>query len=108
MRDLELTRGDVLARMERASEAEAAFHSEIRSFPQNRTAYSKLALLYFATGRVDDGAAALEAMVAASPDRASAMLAASVAEAVGLNRLAARWRETSRRETFSSGGRPRD
>ena len=92
VRDLELTRGDALARMERIDEAIAAFEAEIRSFPQNREAYSRLALLYFAAGRPDEARRTLDRMYAASPDRATALLAAGVAEAAGDPRLAARWK----------------
>jgi tetratricopeptide (TPR) repeat protein len=92
VRDLESTRGDILARMEREAEAEAAFQAELRSFPQNREAWSRLALLYFAAGRTEDGVMTLEKMYAASRDRAAALMAAGIAEAVGENRLAAAWR----------------
>ena len=95
VRDLELTRGDALARLERADEAIAAFEAEIRSFPQNREAYSRLALLEFALGRPAEARKALDRMYAASPDRATALLAAGVAEAVGESRLAAQWKSRS-------------
>ena len=92
VRDLESTRGDILARMERAAEAEAAFQAELRAFPQNREAWSRLALLYFAAGRADQGAAALERMYEASRDPSTARMAAGIAEAVGERRLADAWR----------------
>jgi tetratricopeptide (TPR) repeat protein len=92
VRDLESTRGDILARMERGDEAEAAFQAEIRSFPQNREAWSRLALLYFASGKPEEGAGALEKMFEASRDPSTAVMAAEIAEAVGENGLAAAWR----------------
>ncbi|HEU4523309.1 MAG TPA: sulfatase-like hydrolase/transferase [Thermoanaerobaculia bacterium] len=97
VRDLELTRGDILARMDRFEEAVAAFEAEIASFPQNRDAYSRLALLFFATGRAAEATDVLERMYRASPDRASAMLAAGVADAVGERRLAGEWRARAAR-----------
>lgn len=96
VRDLELTRADVLARMERMSEAVTAFEAEIAAFPQNRAAYLKLALVHFATGRGDLGASTLERMYAASPDRSSALMAAEAAEAVGESELAGRWKSRGR------------
>lgn len=50
-RDLEATRGDILARMERVDEAVAAFEKEIAAYPENYDAYAKLALLQLALGR---------------------------------------------------------
>jgi tetratricopeptide (TPR) repeat protein len=50
-RDLESTRGDILARMERVDEAMAAFEKEIAAYPENYDAYAKLALLHLALGR---------------------------------------------------------
>lgn len=96
IRDLESTRGDILARMDRPADAIAAFESEIRFFPQNRDAYSRLALLQFAAGHRGAAVSVLERMYAASPDRATAQLAAGVAEAVGEDALATRWRRTAR------------
>jgi tetratricopeptide (TPR) repeat protein len=50
-RDLEATRGDILARMDRGEEAIAAFEKEIAAHPDNWDAHAKLALLYAAMGR---------------------------------------------------------
>ena len=82
--------------MDRPADAIAAFESEIRFFPQNRDAYSRLALLQFAAGHRGAAVSVLERMYAASPDRATAQLAAGVAEAVGEDALATKWRRTAR------------
>lgn len=82
-RNLESTRGDILARMDRVPEAIAAFEKEIASFPQNREAYSRLALLLYAGGRSSEARAVLERLVRANPGRESLELAADAAEAAG-------------------------
>ena len=67
-RDLELTRGDILARLERADEAAAAFEKEIAAYPDNLDAYAKLALLQMSLGR--DPRPVIERMVSANPHSA--------------------------------------
>lgn len=91
VRDLEATRGDVLARMDRVAEAEAAFTTEIRAFPNNVDAYSRLALLYLATGNPGRANEVLEEMVRVSPTRSAYKLAAGVFRSVGSEREAERW-----------------
>jgi tetratricopeptide (TPR) repeat protein len=51
VRDLELTRAEILAGMDRGEEAEAAFRREIAAYPNNTDAYTHLAILHFAMGR---------------------------------------------------------
>lgn len=104
VRDLESTRGDILARMERAAEAETAFRAELASFPQNREAWSRLALLHFASGHPERAAGTLEAMYENSPDPSTALMAAGIAEAVGENGLAARWRRRAGGRNLSARG----
>ena len=96
MRDLQSTRGDILARLERVSEAEAAFQTEIKAFPEDTTAYSRLALLYVATGRAAAADALLEKMLASSRTAATAKLAAGVWRAAGNPREAAKWERRAR------------
>lgn len=72
--DRDFTRGEILARMDRGAEAEAAFRSEIAAFPHNAQAYARLAILQFAMGR--DPEPALRAMIRAVPS--SVPLAAEV------------------------------
>ncbi|MDQ6799715.1 MAG: tetratricopeptide repeat protein [Acidobacteriota bacterium] len=73
---LSSTRGDVLARMGRNDEAEAAFREEIKNFPTTTDAYVKLALLLAAEHRFTEIEPTLEAMVKASPTPATYLLAA--------------------------------
>ena len=61
------TRGDILARMGRVQEAEAAFRQEIRSFPTTTDAYTRLAILLASQHRFAEIEPTLEAMVKASP-----------------------------------------
>ena len=70
------TRGDILARMGRNQEAEAAFRDEIRNFPTTTEAYTKLALRLGSEHRFAEIAPTLEAMVKASPVPATYFLAA--------------------------------
>jgi choline-sulfatase len=78
VRDLEATRGDALAMMDRGAEAETAFRTEIAAFPQNSDAYTKLAILYFAMGRARDSDRALREMVAKNPGARSETMANDV------------------------------
>ncbi len=62
---LSSTRGDILARMGRNAEAEAAFREEIKRFPTTTDAYVRLALLQAAEHRFAEIEPTLEAMVKA-------------------------------------------
>jgi arylsulfatase A-like enzyme/predicted negative regulator of RcsB-dependent stress response len=86
---LRSTRGDILARMGRNREAEAAFHDEITHFPDTTEAYTKLALLLASQHRFSEIEPALEAMVKASPKPATYLLAAREMKDLG-NDAAAR------------------
>ncbi|HVT43560.1 MAG TPA: sulfatase-like hydrolase/transferase [Thermoanaerobaculia bacterium] len=92
MQNLAFLRGDLLARMDRTREAEAAFRQEISAFPSNRQAYANLALIYFLQERTADGHRMLEEMAAASPGRRSYLLAAKTLDALGDPRGAGVWR----------------
>lgn len=70
------TRGDILARMGRNSEAEAAFRTEIERFPTTSEAYVRLAVLLASEHRFAEIRPTLDAMVKASPSPASFYLAA--------------------------------
>ncbi|HEX7705884.1 MAG TPA: tetratricopeptide repeat protein, partial [Thermoanaerobaculia bacterium] len=91
--DLEATRGDTLARMNRPEEAEQAFLAEVKAFPNNREAYTRLAILYVTLDRETDAERTLEQMYRANPSRSSAALAAETWLAVEHDRAAARWRQ---------------
>ena len=96
--DAQYLRGDALARLNRPAEAEAAFREEIRGFPKNADAYSRLAVLYAVEHRrVRDVRALLEEMHAANPGPATAELAAKTLESLGDVREAAAWRRRAAR-----------
>ncbi len=77
---LESTRGDILARMDRRTEAIAAFQDEIRRFPQNREAYAKLALVELLERRPSDAETTLVALVRANPGEGSVRYARKTIE----------------------------
>jgi len=77
------TRGDVLARMGRKQEAEAAFREEIRTFPATTDAYTRLAILLASERRFGEIETTLEAMVQASPRPATYGLAAQAMADLG-------------------------
>ncbi|HSK78515.1 MAG TPA: sulfatase-like hydrolase/transferase [Thermoanaerobaculia bacterium] len=56
-------RGDVLARLGRAAEAEKEFREEIRAFPADTRAYSGLSVLYASEGRPEEAISVLRQMV---------------------------------------------
>lgn len=60
---LYLVRGDLFGRMGRAGEAEQAFLREIRDFPADTAAYTRLAVLYASLDRPADAINALRTMV---------------------------------------------
>ena len=70
------TRGDILARMGRNSDAEASFREEIERFPTTTESYMKLALLLASEHRFAEIQPTLESMVKASPKPATYFLAA--------------------------------
>lgn len=73
---LACTRGDILARLGRTKEAEAAFRQEIAQFPASRIAYIRLAILLAAEHRFAAIEPTLDAMVRASPTPSTYRLAA--------------------------------
>jgi len=81
---LDFLRGDVLARMDRPEEAEAAYRREIANFPQNAQAYANLAIVYFVQGRRSDVERVLLEMVAANPHPGARALAARTRESFGI------------------------
>jgi arylsulfatase A-like enzyme/Flp pilus assembly protein TadD len=93
MMDLEATRGDALSRMGEEKAAEEAFASEIRSFPENLDAWSRLALLYASAGRDREFRNLLSRMTTQVPGRKSLEAAARVCEIVGDKQAARAWRD---------------
>ena len=60
---LNFLRADVLARLGREAEAEAAFREELRDFPASAPAWTGLALLYASQGRETEARRTLETLV---------------------------------------------
>jgi tetratricopeptide (TPR) repeat protein len=65
--DLHFYVGDILIRLERTAEAEAALLEELRAFPQNLRARGALALLYHTGGRSDEASSAVSDLIRAIP-----------------------------------------
>jgi choline-sulfatase len=91
--DLHFLKGDALARLGRYEEAEAEFREEIRLFPKNLQAYTRLAVVLGLRHRtVAEVDRLLEQMVTASPGRASLEIAAKTLESMGDAKGARAWR----------------
>jgi arylsulfatase A-like enzyme len=96
--DLDFLRGDTLARLGRHAEAEAAFNEEIRRYPRNAQAYTRLAIVYGLQRRTRaEVNRLLETMVAASPDPGTCELAAKTLESMGDQVGARAWRRRGAR-----------
>ncbi|MGD2115714.1 MAG: tetratricopeptide repeat protein, partial [Acidobacteriota bacterium] len=67
LRGVHRTRGEALAQMGRAEEAERAFLDAIRLFPEDLAAYTRLALLYTLTGRTAAVGQVLRRMLEVNP-----------------------------------------
>ncbi len=94
--NLSFLRGDVLARLGRSAEAEAAFRAEIRDFPRSPLAWTGLAMLYASQGKADQALQTLEALARLkTPDALFA--AARTCEILGDREDAARLRREIRR-----------
>jgi predicted Zn-dependent protease len=104
---LEYARGDVLARMNRAAEAEEAFRSEIRLFPHNRQAYAALAVVQLLQKNVGAAEETMEQLVRSNPDDAAVRLAVETFERFGEGDAAARWKRRAggRRNSAVSSSR---
>jgi tetratricopeptide (TPR) repeat protein len=82
--NLDATRGDILARMQRNAEAEQAFRRELQHFPHNLDAWTKYAILLTTEGRAIDARAQLDAMQRATPGVAAQRAAASTRKLLGI------------------------
>lgn len=91
------TRGDILARLGRNAEAEAAFREEIARFPRTTEAYVRLAVLLASQRRFAEIEPTLEAMVKASPTPATYQLAAQAMADLGNNAGARDFRRRAER-----------
>ena len=67
VRTVSSTRGDILARLGRNREAEAAFRAEMQQFPATTESYTRLAVLLASEQRFAEIEPALQAMVKAAP-----------------------------------------
>jgi tetratricopeptide (TPR) repeat protein len=91
--DLHFLRGDALARLARYDAAEAEFREEIRLFPRNLKAYTRLAIVLGLRHRtVADVDRVLERMVSAAPGQTTLELAAQTLESMGDAKGARAWR----------------
>jgi len=91
--NLQSTRGDILARLGREKEAEEAFRAEIRDFPENLDAWSRLALVYASSGRRGEFQQLLSEMTRRLPTSRSFETAVRVCEVVGDPACARKWRQ---------------
>ena len=88
---LHLLKGDILARLNRHSEAEAEFRAEVRAFPATYQAWESLVLLLAAQGRPADARAAVSEMIATVPGVDSYLSAIRALAVVGDAASAAHW-----------------
>ena len=84
-------RGDMLARLGRAEEAERDFRREIEIFPEDAPAYRNLALLLVADGRLEDATALIRKLIAEAPVPASYRTVCQVLKTVGDDRGVRYW-----------------
>ncbi|MHB0968897.1 MAG: sulfatase-like hydrolase/transferase [Thermoanaerobaculia bacterium] len=89
---LAFARGDALARLNRAAEAEAAFREETRHFPQDPEAWAHLAVVCLLQGKTREAEHVMESLVRAIPRKESYDLAARTFEQMGHRDRAAAWR----------------
>jgi tetratricopeptide (TPR) repeat protein len=101
--NLELERGEALAYLGRSAEAAESFEAEIREFPANLAAYSKLAFVYAVLKQFDRIDPLLERMVSAKPGREAMLLAADTAARLGDESGSRAWRQ---RAAMAAGGDP--
>jgi len=100
-RGVNFLRGDVLARLGRAREAEAAFLEEIARYPDAVPARASLALLHASEGRSAEARRALDALAAMGTPEALAA-AGKIYEILGDKNAAATLRAQQRRSSRGS------
>ena len=84
-----LERGDLLARLDRAADAEQAFLREVRAFPADPAAYTRLAVLYASEGRGDAATGALQTLVESQKSPAAYIAAVKTLRILGDEQQAA-------------------
>jgi tetratricopeptide (TPR) repeat protein len=104
MSNVNYLRGDILARLGRNAEAEAAFRAEIKDFPNNVQAWTGLSLLYASQGRSDDARRTLLELVRTSPNPRSYGAAAEAFTVLGDPGQARRLRDLARQGPHREGG----
>jgi arylsulfatase A-like enzyme/tetratricopeptide (TPR) repeat protein len=90
--------GDSLARLDRFTEAEAAFRDELRVVPNHIRAHAGLAMLYRATGRQAESDRAIAELIRRAPTPEGYSVAAQLWTMFGEPAKAAAAREESRRQ----------
>jgi len=88
---LQLYRGDLLARLGRNREAEAAFRNEIAAHPTDPEAYGSLILLLSSEGRVDEATKLVFALIDKAPLPPSYVTISETLKAIGDERGARYW-----------------
>jgi choline-sulfatase len=81
--NLHFLRGDVLARLGRADEAEAEFHKEIELFPDQTQAYKNLILLLVTENRIPEATQLIYRLIEASPTPPAYVAVCEVLDVVG-------------------------
>ncbi len=81
---LDSVRGDALARLQRYPEAIEAFRLSIASFPSDRSAYSRLAIVYRLTDRPADARATIDEMLRRNPTASTRKIAEKTRRELGL------------------------
>lgn len=84
-------RGDLLARLQRTREAEAALLEEIRLFPEEPQAYKNLILLYVTEDRIEDAMRVIYRLEQASPTPPSYVAISETLRVIGDDRGARFW-----------------
>ena len=97
MQGIRAARADALAHLGRETEAEQDFRREVRDFPDNLDAWSRLALLFAAGGRGAEFTALLDEMTKRVPTAQGYDTAARICEIVGDKEGARRFRQKSPR-----------
>jgi tetratricopeptide (TPR) repeat protein len=91
------TRGDILGRLGRNAEAEAAFRRELALFPKSDETYVRLAILLAAEHRFDEIEPTLEALVTQVGGARALLLAADTMARLGNTEAAAAYRRRAER-----------
>ena len=88
---LHFLRGDILARMGRAEEAETELRREIQLFPEEALAYKNLVLLLVAQGRIPEATQLIRQLIDRSPTPPSYIAVCHVLDTLGDTRGVKYW-----------------